>query len=261
MVSVVYVINLERSPDRWRDMQPILARMGFPHGIRFAAVDGTHLDIEAAQRQGHLPADLSAFDAHCRRGEIGCALSHTAVLRDIVANRYSTALVLEDDIELRGLPLTWRIRARRAFNDLPAHWDIWFLYRCFDIRARIERLSFRTVKPFSPQGCAAYAVTLAGARKILAHLHPPTTAIDRVISPLVQTRQLNAYAASPQLIQPSRHPSLINAGNANKKWVRNGVNRPPEYWPSLYLAHLGEPPEPWLRRTWQDLLRRFRGGD
>jgi hypothetical protein len=129
------------------------------------------------------------------------------------------------------------------------------------VRGRVQRLSRRTVKPFSPQGCAAYAVSLAGAEKLLAALSPAATAVDRVIAPLVKAGQLHAYAASPLLIEPSRHPSIINAGNANKKWVRNGVNRPPEYWPSLYLAHLGEPPEPWLRRTWQYLVRRYRGGD
>ena len=261
MVSATYVINLERSQERWRDMQPILARMGVANVVRFTGVDGDRLDIEAAQREGRLPADLGSFDPHCRRGEIGCALSHAAVLWDIVEKRYETAMILEDDVELTGLPLTWRGRARRAFNDLPPEWDIWFLYRCFDIRARVERRTRRTIKPFSPQGCAAYAVTIAGARKLLSHLQPPATAIDRVISPLVKSGYLNAYAASPQLIQPSRHPSLINAGNRNKRWVRNGVNRPPEYWPSFYLAHLGEPPEPWLRRTWQDLVRRYRGGD
>lgn len=261
MFSAVYVINLDRSPDRWRDMQPLLARMGFPHAARFAATDGDRLDIARAQREGLLSADLSAFDIHCRPGEIGCVLSHTAVLKDIVQHRHSAALILEDDIALRGIPATWPRRARHAFADLPANWDIWFLYRCFDIRGRVERLTRRTVRPYCPQGCAAYAVSLHGAQKLLSHLNPPANAIDRVLSPLVRSRELNAFAASPQLIQPGRYPSIINAGNTHKKWVRNGVNRPPEYWPSLYLAHLGEPPEPWLRRTSQDILRRLRGGD
>lgn len=256
MFDAVYVINLPRSADRWRDLQPALAAMRVGPVIRLPAVEGATADLAALQGAGHLAADLSAFHANCRHGEIGCGLSHAAVLRHAVDHAFPRVLILEDDIVLAGNPGTWHSRAARAFADLPPQWDIWFLYRCFDIRGRVRRLTRRTVKPFTPQGCAAYALSLAGARKLLDAVVPLPTAIDRVIAPLVQTGVLDAYAASPLLIRPGSHPSIINAGVSDEKWIHNGVNRPPEYWPSRYLAHLGEPPEPWYRRYAEKILAR-----
>jgi hypothetical protein len=143
-------------------------------------------------------------------------------------------------VVLAGREATWRARCERAFADLPPDWDIWYLYRCFDVEHRVRRTSRRTVVPWTPQGGAAYAVSLAGARKMVAALTPVSSAVDRVYADLVQRRKLNAFAASPLLVLPGPEPSIINRENPSKEWVKNGINRPPEYWPDEYLAHLGE---------------------
>ncbi len=251
MIAATYVINLAASTERWRGMQPLLAAMGAPSPIRFDAVDGAGLGTEglaALQAAGRLSSDLGGFDAGCLPGEIGCALSHAGVLADIVARQLPTAMILEDDIELAGSARTWPGRFRQAFADLPPGWELWYLYRCFDIEHRVERLSPRTVIPWTPQGGAAYAVSLEGARRLLAALTPVASAVDRAYDQLVRTRTINVYAASPLLIRPGSHPSIINCDNPSKKWVSKGVNRPPEYWPRAYLAHLGEIAPPRIRR-------------
>ena len=250
MISATYVINLAASEARWRDMQRRLQVMQAPAPVRFDAVDGAALG-EAGQRAmqaaGRLSADMSGFDGKCLAGEIGCALSHAGVLADIVERRLPAALILEDDIELAGKESDWPARFRRAFADLPNDWELWYLYRCFDIEHRIVRLTPRTVVPWTPQGGAAYAVTLEGARKLLQALTPVASAVDRVYARLVQNRDIAAFAASPLLILPGSHPSVINRDNPSKEWVENGVNRPPEYWPEPYLAHLGEAVPPGFR--------------
>ena len=251
MIAATYVINLADSTTRWRDMQPLLAAMGAPSPVRFDAVDGAALGaqgVAAMQTAGRLSSDLSAFDAGCLPGEIGCALSHAGVLADIVEKQLPAAMILEDDIELAGSARTWPGRFHDALADLPPTWELWYLYRCFDIEHRVERLSPRTVIPWTPQGGAAYVVTLEGARKLLAALTPVSSAVDRVYQQLVRARTIEAFAASPLLILPGSHPSIINRDNPSKKWVSKGVNRPPEYWPKAYLAHLGEAPPPRNRR-------------
>ncbi len=97
-----FVINLDRAEVRRRFMEAQLAM--FPElDVRFLkAVDGRALSA----------AELAAVydDARAQRiwggsltpGEIGCALSHLAVCRQIVDQKLEAALVLEDDILISG---------------------------------------------------------------------------------------------------------------------------------------------------------------
>ncbi len=258
MLAATYIINLNASRDRWKSMQILLDRMGVPNRVRFEAIDGFALDADGLhmlRRNGRLSSACEGFDTRCMAGEIGCALSHAGVMADVVEKQLPSALILEDDIALDGPAALWPARFQAAFADLPPDWELWYLYRCFDIRHRIQRLTPRTVVPWTPQGGAAYAVTLAGARKLLAALTPVRSAVDRVYAELVRTRAIRAYAASPMLVQPGTQPSIINRDNPSKTWVEDGVNRPPEYWPDMYLAHLGEeiPRPAWHGKVWQTL--------
>jgi len=244
-------------------MQPVLDAMGVSNRIRFEGVDGARLGEDGVRRMrksGLLAADTTRFDPNCAEGEIGCALSHAGVLRDIADRGWGSALVLEDDVVLAGSARSWRRRCERAFSDLPLGWELWYLYRCFDIRHRTKRVTRRTLVPFTPQGGAAYAVSLAGARKLLAAMTPVADAVDRVYAELVRWRTIEAWAASPLLILPGSQPSIINRDNAAREWVNKGINRPPEYWPELYLPGLGErPPLPWHRRVRENLAANARG--
>jgi GR25 family glycosyltransferase involved in LPS biosynthesis len=258
VIAEVHIINLSASTERWRTLQPLIRAMRLPEPVRFEAIDGRALGeagIAALQREGRLADDLGGFAPACMAGEIGCVLSHIGVLADIVQRQVPSALILEDDILLKGAAWTWPARFRRAFADLPADWELWFLYRCLDVEHRVERLTRRIVVPWTPQGGAAYAVTLAGARKLLAASTPATTAVDRIYQQLVRTRQIRAYAASPLLILPGTHPSVINRDNRTREWVEDGINRPPEYWPRTHLAHLGEVPP--AEAAWRQAARRF----
>ncbi len=206
-------------------------------------MDGAALGIDgvsALQRDGVLATDLAQFDPKCQDGEIGCGVSHANVLRDIVARGWTSALILEDDVELAGNEATWRDRAAAAFRDLDPAWELWYLYRCFDIEHRVTRITSRTVVPWTPQCGLAYAVSARGARILLDALTPLGTAVDRVYMDVVKSRAIKAFAASPQLVTTAALPSLINRDNPGKAWVEDGINRPPEYWPERYLTHLGE---------------------
>lgn len=259
MFEATYVINLDRSTERWNHIQQVVRTAGMPNLIRFPGVDGEALTDETVasmQQRGILASDLSSFDRGSRAGEIGCALSHALVLDDVIEKRWRSALILEDDIDLAGDPASWRARFEAGYRDLPESWEVWYLYRCFDIEHRVRRISPRTVIPWTPQGGAGYAVTAAGARIFRAAMTPVGNAVDRTCMNVVKTRKINAFAASPLLIDPGTQPSAINRDNPGREWVVDGVNRPPEYWPETHLAHLGEvpPPSPAASR-WLSTLR------
>ena len=67
---------------------------------RFEAVDGQNLTKRQLDSLNFLPGYL---DPNQRRpmklGEIGCFLSHYKVWKDVLANGYDRAIVLEDDMK------------------------------------------------------------------------------------------------------------------------------------------------------------------
>lgn len=261
MFDATYVINLDRSPARWASAQRATTLAGLPNVIRMPAVDGLQLNTDtlaALQHEGTLARDLSAFDDGFRHAEIACGLSHARVLKEIMERGWRSALVLEDDIALTGAVADWPARFRAAYADLPAHWELWYLHRCFDVRHRVQRISRRTVIPWTPESGAAYAVTARGAEILHAAITPLSRAVDLVYKDVVKTRHIVSFAASPMLLDPAlgSQRSQIRADAPATQWLQNGVNRPPEYRPVRDLAYLGEPPpftaflaEWWSRRS------------
>ena len=113
-----WVINLDRAPDRLARVSARLRALALPF-TRLAAVDARQL----------LPEQLATLDTagYERRhgktavlGELGCYLSHVAVLQAFLATEAQAALVLEDDVLLHdGLPAVLA-----ALMQHPAHWDM-----------------------------------------------------------------------------------------------------------------------------------------
>lgn len=98
-----FCINLERRPDRWREIVAQPGTEALPRLKRFQGVDGKALDI---RRDTRVPLMTKRnILANMRRtheeldtmGGVGCALSHIAVWEWIVQNRSPVTLVLEDD--------------------------------------------------------------------------------------------------------------------------------------------------------------------
>ena len=114
----IWVINLDRAPQRLERVRAQLGRLGLPF-TRLAAVDARTLE----------PAQRAALDeATYRRrhgmapvwGELGCYLSHVAVMRAFLAGPWRAALVLEDDVLLHDtLP-----EVLRGLLAQPRRWDM-----------------------------------------------------------------------------------------------------------------------------------------
>jgi len=125
----VSVINLDRSADRWADMQPHLAAIG--KARRWPATDGRTMSEEDYKAAGIplllLPSMAKEELQKKRKGEIGCYLSHTRLIRSLGeswAPPNAGHLILEDDVNIDQNCMEV---LGRAWSDLPADWDILFL--------------------------------------------------------------------------------------------------------------------------------------
>jgi glycosyl transferase family 25 len=113
-----WVINLDRAPERLARITEQLQSLGLPF-TRLAAVDAGRLTApqraaldEPAYRRKHGMTPLP--------GELGCYLSHVAVMREFLASDAEFALVLEDDVLLNPtLPA-----ALEGLAEHPDRWDM-----------------------------------------------------------------------------------------------------------------------------------------
>ena len=146
----------------------------------FDAVDGRGFDVET-QPVYDGPRRRALYGHDMLGGEIGCLLSHKAILQKVVADRKGPALVFEDDIALDPY-------FGEAVDALMAHQDDWELVR-FLGDAKTQRQRQRPLLDLGggfwmtrlltqPGGAAAYIVSETGAAKLLKHLDRTPFPID-----------------------------------------------------------------------------------
>lgn len=94
----VYVINLDRSVDRWAVVHSKAGECGIDV-IRMAATDGRELS-----QKDFRDVDWKGFARHGGRallpGEYGCYRSHIGCLSIFLESDFDAALVMEDDIDI-----------------------------------------------------------------------------------------------------------------------------------------------------------------
>lgn len=160
----VYLINLDRRPDRLAEMTARLNALGLEFE-RISAVDGKNSSIFA-----HV-AWVKAYIYHQMkppsRGSIGCFLSHRKVWQDMQTNQISQALVLEDDAKVvdwddaisQIVLADFQLDLLRLEAIDPTGWiDYGFNHqeRVVLDRKAVNEMSF---------GAAAYLITNEGAKK------------------------------------------------------------------------------------------------
>lgn len=91
----IYLINLDRRPDRLAFMSEQLEALGLSF-TRFSAVDAQSVSDEVIARE----IDANRAPIRMPRGSQCCTLSHFGVWREIAKGDALGGLVIEDDIEL-----------------------------------------------------------------------------------------------------------------------------------------------------------------
>jgi glycosyl transferase family 25 len=245
-IDKIYVINLDRSWERYKQMQFSLDKMNLPvKYTRFSAFDGDDIELlnkETGERikgsefannttllkgkfeiictpqwpGGLEPINLNLTNFHPRvKGELGCACSHRKIWQEIINHGYKNVLVLEDDI---AFAQNFDKYLARALNFTPTDYDFIYIgildsidsYKDFlknKFLRKIKRIFDRDFNnPFFKQvrrsvgSTESYIVNQEGAKKLLKD----TTKyhhIDKVISKLIEKKQITAYVIKPVLTQ------------------------------------------------------------
>ena len=147
----IYVINLDRTPDRYKKVKEKFDKQKV-HCIRFSAIDGYKLDFQNVDTKQFLsseqkknfakyvwknrPAKYNVFlngrklmqiivdKVRFSLGEVGVACSHREIWKKVIENDYDKVIIFEDDIAPGE---DFKKRLNEYLNDLPDDWDIAYL--------------------------------------------------------------------------------------------------------------------------------------
>lgn len=169
----IYVINLDRNPERMDFMRGQLGRLGLAFE-RFPAVYGKALS-EDERKAGFSP--VRSFIASKKRmsdAEIGVAMSHVGCYRRLLATDEPAALVFEDDVKLgAGFPDALA-RVGRFLDPAKPQVVVFSGYGVENAESLPEE-----IRPEKSIWCAdAYCVTRAAAELLLKANDPVITVAD-----------------------------------------------------------------------------------
>ena len=196
----------------------------------FEGIDKNMITIDETKSNGLYSSELfhqlypKIEDMHT--GMLCCALGHVNIYKKIIQEGYKKTLILEDDIiaidnGLKQFP--------SISNELPSDWEIFYLgyekNEKYGFKQMLKKLFYYISPPYSKfkisrkyinhyfpitlsphiaragfHDCThAYAISLNGAKKLLAHQQPVRFYPDNLLSHLICTGKINGYIARPKL--------------------------------------------------------------
>ena len=96
MQIAVYIINLDRRPERWKSVSSHLLKLGIA-GERISAIDAREI---ATAEDLPIGSNSNISENLISRGDRACALSHIKAMEKFLQSDNEFALILEDDVEL-----------------------------------------------------------------------------------------------------------------------------------------------------------------
>lgn len=237
----IYIITLKRSKDRHVLFQNNLEGLNYEI---FWGTDGNTIDLDqlitGGQYDPHLTLKKIPIGKDLKRGEIGCAMSHLSVYKDIIDKGYKNALILEDDITI---DTSFTNEFSQSLSELPENWEILYLgylynnnkmtlpiyLRLYFAYPLLNLMGFKNYnkgnlrrkfpRQFSENlqyagfhyGTHAYAVSANGAKKIIRYQTPISMAIDNAVSTMCMEGLLKAFRLKKRLFHQNRTlPSTIS---------------------------------------------------
>lgn len=188
-----FAITMARRPERWEGLR---ARYGpwSKYLVKWRATDGHGVSQRAWAKNNRV-----AKGCGMKRGELGCYDSHVRVWKHIVDNNLPYALILEDDANIRyrkdhSKKMT---DALQEVSKMDKDWDLLYIGTGHNNNKR--KIGNGLGKCRGCQGLFAYAVTLAGAKKMLAGALPFRVPVDVYVGRKADSGQLRAYCMLPRL--------------------------------------------------------------
>jgi len=222
----ILVVSVLRFTDRHRRVEKRLLDLPIEF---FWGVDKLNLNQHTARQDGTYDEEkakrLQRITKPLNLGELACALSHRNVYESIIDNGWQKVLILEDDVwplyeNLQLLPQT--------LMELPMYWDLVYLgylkNERITMQLKVKKFFYKILsglglmkwdyamvnnilpKRFSPHlkkagfhDCThAYAVTLEGAKKLLAAQTPVVYRADNLLSYTILKGKFTAFITQPR---------------------------------------------------------------
>ena len=168
----IFMVNLERRPDRYERMKYNFDQLGIDYKW-VPAMDGRKITEELLAEAGikMLPEFSEPYHGRALTyGEIGCFLSHYKLWQQIVEEELDLVLIFEDDIKFEPYFISKLEYLKSELFDLEGSWDLVFLGRKILHNSEEPWLegSEQLVKVDYTYWTLSYLLTLRGAKLLLA---------------------------------------------------------------------------------------------
>lgn len=222
----IFVITLERSTNRQVHINKAL------HGLNyqfFFGADKNNFSLNELKDKNIYNEALAIqhhrYSKPMNAGQIGCALSHKNIYKEIINSGYKKTLILEDDVEsadesinlfseiIKDLPDDWELLYfDYSKNEKPWHfkkywyhlqrivgglkWDHTIISNLYPKKIS-KHLSVAGFHDYTD----AYAVTLSGAKKLLELQSPVSYVADNLLAIASASKKVNAFISHSKLFQ------------------------------------------------------------
>lgn len=221
----VYVINLDRAPDRLAYVMPSVHHLSFPV-TRISGIDGKALTPAKIMPHLDVGRHLKYVGKEINAGTAGCSLSHIKAWKTFLASPYEYALIFEDDVSFD--PALLQTAVLDALK-MPSMWDIVNLenhHRSLNLEIAPLQNNFELVLFLTPvTHTGSYLLNRHAARQLLSKAFPILLPVDYYFSRAWELN-LKFTGILPNLVTQSMGTSNISETKSiveNKKsWHERG---------------------------------------
>jgi len=157
------------------------------------ATEGTKIELTKWRKTNRLATE------ELTRGQIGCYESHVRVWQQIVDERLSSALVLEDDADIQYSQSTVD-RLREMLRELKTvgSWDVVYIGN-LGLHPIKQLITAHLNEPSNWEGLYTYYITQAAAKKLLKNVFPIRMPIDIYVGDQMHQGLIRTLMMSPAL--------------------------------------------------------------
>jgi glycosyl transferase family 25 len=201
----IFVVNLARDIEK-KEYIYSLCKNEAIHCEFIEAVYGRDLSNDYLKTVYDKDQSIKNFGRELTLGELGCALSHIAIYKKMIAEKIEVAIVFEDDITIES---DFK-NVIASINKLPKNWDCVLLGHYPDAAGKVRTLySFwerRKVTKYSNlvrllapiYGTHGYLINNRGAQKLLDSMQPILKPVDHYTN---NESVINLYGITPPVIK------------------------------------------------------------
>jgi glycosyl transferase family 25 len=219
LLSNIWVINLDKSKDRFKKISSNLNSLGVKFN-RFSAIDGKNLSQEEIINK----TNIFGRTFLCNYGMIGCALSHKDLWIKLVNSKSKYFIILEDDVKLNKNSVKIIKKLEKIIDKKSIDW---INLNCQGLGCAFTNTKFKINKyefgkPFFPLSTSAYIITKSGANKLLKNIDKITYHVDIEIAIKNFYTNFNYYSCNIPIVESINVETTI--GKKNKSVISEFLN-------------------------------------